>query len=79
MTSHRANDRAANSHQPVRRREREPQRVKSPGSAQHFLFLLTIRSTAKTHGFLNSGGGLNSGHEGMEEEHILHIAAATPW
>ncbi len=37
ITSHRANNRAENSHQPVRRRERKMQRFKSPGSAQHFL------------------------------------------
>lgn len=33
----RANNRAENSHQPVRRRERKMQRFKSPGSAQCFL------------------------------------------
>lgn len=33
----RANDKAENSHQPVRRRERKQQRFKSPGSAQRFL------------------------------------------
>jgi len=33
----RANNRAENSHQPVRRRERKSQRFKSPGSAQRFL------------------------------------------
>jgi transposase-like protein len=33
----RANNRAENSHQPVRWRERKLQRFKSPGSAQHFL------------------------------------------
>ena len=33
----RMNNRAANSHQPVRRRERKLQRFKSPGSAQRFL------------------------------------------
>ncbi len=33
----RANNRAENSHQPVRRRERKQQKFKSPGSAQHFL------------------------------------------
>ena len=33
----RANTRAENSHQPVRRRERKQQRFKSPGSAQRFL------------------------------------------
>ena len=33
----RTNNRAENSHQPVRRRERKQQRFKSPGSAQRFL------------------------------------------
>ena len=33
----RANNRAENSHQPVRRRERKQRRFKSPGSAQRFL------------------------------------------
>ena len=33
----RANNRAENSHQPVRRRERKQQRFKSAGSDQHFL------------------------------------------
>jgi transposase-like protein len=33
----RANNRAENSHQPVRRRERKMQKFKSPGSAQRFL------------------------------------------
>src|SRR5882724_12099501 len=33
----RANNRAENSHQPIRRRERKLQRFKSPGSAQRFL------------------------------------------
>ncbi len=33
----RANNRAENSHQPTRRRERKAQRFKSPGSAQRFL------------------------------------------
>ena len=33
----RANNRAENSHRPVRRRERKQQRFKSPGSAQRFL------------------------------------------
>ena len=31
------NNRAENSHQPIRRRERKLQRFKSPGSAQRFL------------------------------------------
>jgi transposase-like protein len=33
----RNNNRAENSHQPIRRRERKMQRFKSPGSAQRFL------------------------------------------
>ena len=37
VDSKRANNRAENSHQPVRRRERKMQRFKSPGSAQKFL------------------------------------------
>jgi len=36
-TGGRKNNRAENSHQPVRRRERRMQRFKSPGSAQRFL------------------------------------------
>src|SRR5215218_10020253 len=37
----RKNNRAENSHQPLRRRERKQQRFKSPGSAQRFLFTHT--------------------------------------
>ena len=37
MDNKRSNNRAENSHQPVRRRERKMQRFKSPGSAQKFL------------------------------------------
>ena len=37
----RANNRAEDSHQPVRRRERKQQRFKSPGSAQRFLSIHT--------------------------------------
>ena len=39
----RANNRAENSHQPVRRRERKQQRFKSPGSAQRFLNIQSRR------------------------------------
>jgi len=39
VTDKRANNRAENSHQPVRRRERKMQRFKSPASAQRFLNL----------------------------------------
>ena len=42
----RANNRAENSHQPVRRRERKMQRFKSPGSAQRFL---NIHATTYNH------------------------------
>ncbi|MCG6856979.1 MAG: IS6 family transposase [Salaquimonas sp.] len=37
VTDKRSNNRAENSHQPTRRRERKQQRFKSPGSAQRFL------------------------------------------
>ena len=37
IDDNRANNRAENSHQPVRRREQKQQRFKSPGSAQRFL------------------------------------------
>jgi transposase-like protein len=37
----RANNRAEDAHQPVRRREHKLQRFKSPGSAQHFLSIHT--------------------------------------
>ena len=36
------NNRAENSHQPTRRRERKMQRFKSPGSAQHFLSIHAV-------------------------------------
>jgi len=36
ITEKRANNRAENSHQPIRRRERKQLRFKSPGSAQRF-------------------------------------------
>ena len=39
----RANNRAENSHQPIRRRERKLQRFKSPGSAQRFLAVHAAR------------------------------------
>ena len=38
----RANNRAENSHQPTRRRERKMQRFKSPGSAQRFLSIHAV-------------------------------------
>ena len=45
----RANNRAENSHQPIRRRERKLQRFKSPGSAQRFLAIHAATCNAFTH------------------------------
>jgi len=45
----RANNRAENSHQPVRRRERKQQRFKSPGSAQRFFSIHAATYNAFTH------------------------------
>jgi len=45
----RANNRAENSHQPIRRRERKLQRFKSPGSAQQFLAIHAATFNAFTH------------------------------
>ena len=42
VQSLRANNRAENSHQPVRRRERKMQGFKSPGSAQRFLASIAV-------------------------------------
>jgi transposase-like protein len=50
----RANNRAENSHQPVRRRERKLQRFKSPGLAQRFLSIhATTYNTFYHHRHLN--------------------------
>jgi transposase-like protein len=45
----RANNRAENSHQPVRRRERKLQRFKSPGAAQRFLSIHSATYNAFYH------------------------------
>ena len=45
----RANNRAENSHLPVRRRERKMQRFKSPGSAQRFLAIQSATQNAFYH------------------------------
>jgi putative transposase len=44
----RKNNRAENSHQPTRRRERKMQRFKSPGSAQRFLSIQPLPTTPST-------------------------------
>src|ERR1700693_2200861 len=44
----RANNRAENSHQPGRRRERKMQRFKSPDSAQRFLSVRAASQTTST-------------------------------
>ena len=43
------NNRAENSHQPIRRRERKLQRFKSPGSAQRFLSIHAATYNTFTH------------------------------
>jgi transposase-like protein len=51
----RRNNRAENSHQPVRRREFKMQRFKSPGSAQHFLSVhAAVHNTFNTQRHLTS-------------------------
>ena len=51
----RKNNRAENSHQPVRRREFKMQRFKSPGSAQHFLSVhAAVHNTFNTQRHLTS-------------------------
>jgi putative transposase len=52
----RANNRAENSHQAVRRRERKMQRFKSPGSAQRFLNALLLSTTTSTFNVTSSPG-----------------------
>jgi transposase-like protein len=51
----RRNNRAENSHQPIRGRERKLQRFKSPGSAQHFLSVhAAVHNTFNIHRHLVS-------------------------
>jgi hypothetical protein len=72
----RMNNRAENSHQPVRRRERKMQRFKSPGSAQRFLSV-----HAAVHNTINVQRHLTSRHtlRALREEafHMWRAAAAT--
>ena len=55
----RKNNRAENSHQPIRRREVKVQRFKSPGSAQHFLSVhAAVYNTFNTQRHLTSRNAL---------------------
>ena len=68
----RANNRAENSHLPIRRRERKQQKFKSQGSAQHFLAAhAAIYNTFNLQPHLTSRPGLRilraAAHEAWEE------------
>jgi len=66
----RKNNRAENSHQPIRRREVKMQRFKSPGSAQHFLSVhAAVHNTFNTQRHLTSRDALR----------ILRGAAFATW
>ena len=66
----RKNNRAENSHQPIRRREIKMQRFKSPGSAQHFLSVhAAVYNTFNTQRHLTSRDALR----------ILRGAAFATW
>ena len=66
----RKNNRAENSHQPIRRREVKVQRFKSPGSAQHFLSVhAAVYNTFNTQRHLTSRDALR----------ILRGAAFATW
>ena len=66
----RKNNRAENSHQPIRRREIKMQRFKSPGSAQHFLSVhAAVHNTFNTQRHLTSRDALR----------ILRGAAFATW
>ena len=64
------NNRAENSHQPTRRRERKMQRFKSPGSAQKFL-----STHAVVYNIFNVQRHLVSAHT----HRALRTAAVTTW
>jgi putative transposase len=64
------NNRAENSHQPTRRRERKMQRFKSPGSAQKFL-----STHAAVHNTFNVQRHLTS----AQTHRVLRAAAMTTW
>jgi putative transposase len=63
-------NRAENSHQPTRRRERKMQRFKSPGSAQRFL-----STHAAVYNAFNVQRHLVSAHT----HHALRAVAMTTW
>jgi putative transposase len=64
------NNRAENSHQPTRRRERKMQRFKSPGSAQRFLSTYaTVYNTFNVQRHLISA----------QSHRVLRAAAMTTW
>jgi putative transposase len=64
------NNRAENSHQPTRRRERKMQRFKSPGSAQKFL-----STHAAAYNTFNVQRHLTS----AQTHRVLRAAAMTTW
>jgi putative transposase len=64
------NNRAENSHQPTRRRERKMQRFKSAGSAQRFL-----SAHAAAYNTFNVQRHLTS----AQSHHVLRAAAMTTW
>ena len=71
----RKNNRAENSHQPTRRRERKMQRFKSPGSAQRFLSIhAAIQSTFNVQRHLTSR---HTHHRVLREEAFQTWRAAT--
>ena len=74
----RANNRAENSHQPVRRRERKMQRFKSSGSAQRFLSLYaTVHNTFNVQRHLISRRTLRRFRAGaIQQWRVATMAAA---
>ena len=70
----RKNNRAENSHQPTRRRERKMQRFKSPGSAQRFLSIhAAVQNTFNVQRHLTSRRTLRA----LREEAFQTWRAAT--
>jgi transposase-like protein len=85
----RKNNRAENSHQPTRRRERKMQRFKSPGSAQRFLFVhaavhntfnvrrhLTSRRTLRV--LRDEAFGTGEPHRGLRSARLPNLAPRRP-